>query len=83
MVVNLHSPYEMEEFLRTNQKVYLVIKESDWKKEFYATDLEMISKDQIGNKTKIKLKEIISLFNKKELRKVFNSTETLYFMRNK
>ena len=83
MVVTLHSPYEMEEFLRTNQKVYLVIKESDWKKEFYATDLEIISKDQIGNKTRIEPKEIISLFNKIELRKVLNSTETLYFMSNK
>jgi 4-amino-4-deoxy-L-arabinose transferase-like glycosyltransferase len=83
MVVTLHSPYEMEEYLSTNQKVYLVIKESDWKKEFYAKNLEIISKDQIGNKTIMKPKGITSLFNKKELRKVFNSTETLYFMSNK
>lgn len=83
MVVTLHSPYEMEEFLRTNQKVYLVIKESDWKKEFYTTDLEIISEDQIGKKARIKLEEITSLFNKKELGKILNSTETLYFMSNK
>jgi 4-amino-4-deoxy-L-arabinose transferase-like glycosyltransferase len=83
MVVTLHSPSEMEEFLRTNQKVYLVIKESDWKKEFYTTDLEIISEDQIGKKTRIEPKEIVSLFNKKELKKVLNSTETLYFMSNK
>ena len=83
MVVTLHSPSEMEEFLRTNQKVYLVIKESDWKKEFYTTDLKIISEDQIGKKTRIEPKEIVSLFNKKELKKVLNSTETLYFMSNK
>jgi 4-amino-4-deoxy-L-arabinose transferase-like glycosyltransferase len=83
MVVTLHSPYEMKEFLRTNQKVYLVIKESDWKKEFYTTNLEIVSEDQIGKKIKIQPKEIISLFNKKELRKVLNFTETLYFMSNK
>jgi 4-amino-4-deoxy-L-arabinose transferase-like glycosyltransferase len=83
MVVTLHSPYEMEEFLRTNQKVYLVIKESDWKKEFNTTDLEIISEDQIKKNTRIKSKEITSLFNKKELRKILNSTETLYFMSNK
>jgi 4-amino-4-deoxy-L-arabinose transferase-like glycosyltransferase len=83
MVVTLHSPYEMEEFLRTKQKVYLVIKESDWKKEFYTTDFEIISEDQIGKKTRIKPKEITSLFNKIKLRMVLNSTETLYFISNK
>jgi 4-amino-4-deoxy-L-arabinose transferase-like glycosyltransferase len=83
MVVTLHSPYEVEEFLRTNQKVYLIIKESDWKKEFYMTGLEIISENQIGKKTRIKPKELTSLFNKKELRNILNSTETLYFMSNK
>jgi 4-amino-4-deoxy-L-arabinose transferase-like glycosyltransferase len=83
MVVTLHSPYEMEEFLRTNQKVYLVIKESDWKKEFYTADLEIISEDQIGKKTSLKPKKLTSLFNKEGLRKIVNSTETLYFMSNK
>jgi 4-amino-4-deoxy-L-arabinose transferase-like glycosyltransferase len=83
MVVTLHSPYQVEEFLRTNQKVYLVIKESDWEKEFNTTDLEIISEDQIGNKTRIKPNEITSLFKKKEMRKILNSTETLYFMSNK
>jgi 4-amino-4-deoxy-L-arabinose transferase-like glycosyltransferase len=82
MVLTLHSPHEMEEFLRTNQKVYLVIKESDWVGG-YTKDLKIISEDQIGKKTRIKPKEIKSLINKKELRKVLNSTEALYFISNK
>ncbi len=83
MVVTLHSPEEMEEFLKTNQKVYLVIKESDWKKEFPKTDLKIIKKDQIGVKTKIKSNEVAGLLDREKLNKILSSTETLYFMSNK
>jgi 4-amino-4-deoxy-L-arabinose transferase-like glycosyltransferase len=83
MVVKLHSPSELEEFLRTSQKIYLVIKESDWEKGFSKTDMEIIKKDQIGSKTRIESNEITGLFDKETLRKVLSSTETLYFMSNK
>ncbi len=83
MVVTLHSPEEMKEFLKTNQKVYLVVKESDWKKYFSKIDLEIIKKDQVGVKTKIKSNEITGLFDRGKLRKILSSTETLYFMSNK
>ena len=63
MVVKLHSPEEVEEFLRTNKKIYLVVKESDWKKDFSKSDMEIIKKDQIGSKTRIKSKEIKDLFD--------------------
>jgi 4-amino-4-deoxy-L-arabinose transferase-like glycosyltransferase len=83
MIVKLHSPSELEEFLGTSQKIYLVIKESDWGKGFSKTDMEIIKKDQIRSKTRIKSNEITGLFDKETLRKVLSSTETLYFMSNK
>jgi hypothetical protein len=83
MVVKLHTPEEMEAFLRAGQKVYLVIKESDWEKDFSKADMEIIEKDQIGIKTRIKPNEITGLFDTEKLRKTLSSTETLYFMSNK
>jgi hypothetical protein len=83
MVVNLYSPDEMEEFLTTNQKIYLIIKESDWKNDFSKSDMKIIKKDQIGSKTRIKSKEIKDLFDVEKLGKVLSSTETIYFMSNK
>jgi len=79
----LHSPDETEEFLRTNEKIYLVIKESDWEKDFSKTGLKIIKKDQIGSKTRIKSNDITGLFDTEKLRKILSSTETLYFMSNK
>jgi 4-amino-4-deoxy-L-arabinose transferase-like glycosyltransferase len=83
MVVNLHFPDEVEEFLTTNQKIYLVIKESDWKKDFSKSDMEIIKKDQIGSITRIKSIEIKNLFDVEKLGKVFSSKETIYFVSNK
>jgi 4-amino-4-deoxy-L-arabinose transferase-like glycosyltransferase len=83
MVVKLHSPGEVDEFLRTSQKIYLAIKESDWKKDFSISGMEIIKKDQIVSKTRIKLSEIKNLLDTENLRKVFSSTETLYFISNK
>jgi len=83
MVVKLHSPDEVEEFLRTNKKIYLVIKESDWKKDLSKTDMEIIKKDQIGRKPRIESNEITGLFDTEKLGKILRSTETLYFMSNK
>ena len=83
MVVKLHSPDEVEEFLRTNKKIYLVIKESDWKKDFSKTNMKIIKKDQIGSKPRIKSNEITGLFDTKKLRNILSSTETLYFVSNK
>lgn len=83
MVVKLHSPEEVEEFLRTNKKIYLVIKESDWKKDFSKTNMKIIKKDQIGSKPRIESNEITGLFDTEKLGKILSSTETLYFMSNK
>jgi 4-amino-4-deoxy-L-arabinose transferase-like glycosyltransferase len=83
MVVKLHTPDEVKEFLRMSQKGYLVIKESDWEKDFSKTDMEIIKKDQIGSETRIKSNEITGLFDTEKLRKILSSTETLYFMENK
>ena len=83
MVVKLHSPEEVEKFLRTNKKIYLVIKESDWKKDFSKTNMKIIKKDQIGIKPRIESNKIIGLFDTEKLGKILSSTETLYFMSNK
>ncbi len=83
MVVKLHSPNEVKKFLRTSQKIYLVMKEADWEKDFSKTDLEIVKKDQVGSKTRIRPNEITGLFDTEKLRKVFSSTETLYFMSNR
>ncbi|MDC1122502.1 glycosyltransferase family 39 protein [Nitrospinaceae bacterium] len=83
MVVKLHSSDEVEKFLRTNKKIYLVIKESDWKKNFSKTNMEIIKKDKIGSKPRIESNEITGLFDTEKLGKILSSTETLYFMSNK
>ena len=83
MVVKLHSLDEVEKFLRTNKKIYLVIKESDWKKDFSKTNMKIIKIDQIGSKPRIESNEITGLFDTEKLGKILSSTETLYFMSNK
>jgi 4-amino-4-deoxy-L-arabinose transferase-like glycosyltransferase len=83
MVVKLNSPEEVEEFLTTKQKIYLVIKESDWEKDFSKRDMKIIKKDQIGSKTRIKSREIKDLLDVEKLGKVLSSTENIYFMSNK
>jgi hypothetical protein len=79
----LLSPKEVEEFLRTNKRIYLVIKESDWKKDFSKTNMKIIKKDQIGSKPRIESNEITGLFDTEKLGKILRSTETIYFMSNK
>jgi len=81
-VITLHSLQEVEKFLKTNQKKYLVIKKTDWESEFSNPEMEIIKTDQIRIKTRIKSNEIKSLFNIEKLRKIINSTETIYFMSN-
>ena len=81
-VITLHSLQEAEKFLRTNQKKYLVIKKTDWENEFSNPEMEIIKTDQIRIKTRIASNEIKSLLNIEKLRKIINSTETIYFMSN-
>ena len=81
-VVKLRSPEEVEEFFQTRQKIYLVIKESDWEKDFSILDMKIIKKDQMGRKTRIKPNEIPGLLDMEKLRGILNSTETLLFMSN-
>ena len=81
-VVTLHSLQQAKNFLRTNQKKYLVIKKTDWENEFSNPEMEIIKTDQIRIKTRIKSTEIKNLFNIEKLRISINSTETIYFMSN-
>ena len=81
-VVKLRSPEEVVEFFQTRQKIYLVIKESDWEKDFSILDMKIIKKDQMGRKTRIKPNEIPGLLDMEKLRGILNSTETLLFMSN-
>jgi hypothetical protein len=81
-VVKLRSPEEVEGFFQTRQKIYLVIKESDWEKDFSILDMKIIKKDQMGRKTRIKPNEIPGLLDMEKLRGILNSTETLLFMSN-
>ena len=69
-------------FLKTNQKKYLVIKKTDWENEFSNPEMKIIKTDQIRIKTRIKSTEIKNLFNIEKLRISINSTETIYFMSN-
>jgi len=81
-VITLHSPQEVEKFLRTNQKNYLVIKKTDWENEFSNPEMKIIKTDQIRIKTRIESNEIKSLLDIEKLIKIMNSTETIYFMSN-
>jgi len=81
-VITLHSLQQTKNFLRTNQKKYLVIKKTDWENEFSNPEMEIIKTDQIRIQTRIKSTEIKNLFNIEKLRISINSTETIYFMSN-
>ena len=81
-VIALHSLQQAKNFLRTNQKKYLVIKKTDWENKFSNPEMEIIKTDQIRIKTRIKSTEIKNLFNIEKLRISINSTETIYFMSN-
>ena len=81
-VITLHSLQHAKNFLRTNQKKYLVIKKTDWEKEFSNPEMKIIKTDQIRSQTKIKSTEIKNLFNIEKLRVAINSTETIYFVSN-
>ena len=82
-VAMLHSQIEIEKFLRTNQKIYLVIKKSDWEKENFNPEIKIVDTDQVGIKVNLRRNEIMNLFDMKKLRQKLNSTETLYFVSNK
>ena len=79
-VITLHSFQQAKNFLRTNQKKYLVIKKTDWENEFLNPEMEIIKTDQIRIKTIIKSTKIKNLFNIEKLRTLINSTEAIYFM---
>ena len=79
-VITLHSLRQAKNFLRTNQKNYLVIKKTDWENKFSNPEMKIIKTDQIRIKTRIKSTEIKNLFNIEKLRVSINSTETIYFM---
>ena len=81
-VITLHSLQQAKNFLRTNQKKYLVIKKTDWENEFSNPEMEIIKTDQIRIKTRIESNEIKSLLDIEKLIKIMNSTETIYFMSN-
>ena len=81
-VITLHSLQQAKNFLRTNQKKYLVIKKADWENEFSNPEMEIINTDQIRVKTRIQSTEIKNLFNIEKLRIAINSTETIYFVSN-
>jgi len=81
-VITLHSLQEVEKFLRTNQKNYLVIKKTDWENEFSNPEMKIIKTDQIRIKTRIESNEIKTRLDIEKLRKIMNSTETIYFMSN-
>ena len=81
-VITLRSPRELEEFLGANQEAYLVIKKVDWEKKIFHSKMKIVVVDEIGIKNRIQLKEIKDLLNLEKLRKILNSTETLYFMKS-
>jgi 4-amino-4-deoxy-L-arabinose transferase-like glycosyltransferase len=68
--------------LKTNQKIYLVIKKSDWEQEKLNSSLEVLMTDEIAKKTRIKTIEITGLFDREKLRDILNSTEKIYLMGN-
>ncbi|MBC8284535.1 MAG: glycosyltransferase family 39 protein [Nitrospinae bacterium] len=82
-VVMLQSPDEVESFLREKQKIYLIIKESDWRKDFSIPGVKIVKSDQVGIKAKIQAKDIMAPYGFEKLREKLNATETLYFLSNK
>jgi hypothetical protein len=82
-VAMLHYKTEIRKFLETNQKIYLVIKKSDWEKEISNSEMKILDTDQVRIKTNFKGNEIMNLFDIGKLRQKLNSTETLFFVSNK
>ena len=79
-VVEFHSYDEIVEFLNKKQKVFLVIKKSDWEKEISNIEMKILEKDQIGIKANLLENGIVNHLNIKKLRETLNMAETLYFL---
>ena len=58
----------------------MVIKESDWKKYFSKSELNIINKDQIIKKTKKFISQ--DLWELDKIRKALGLTETVYLISN-
>tara|TARA_Y100001960_G_scaffold251995_1_gene268988 strand:- start:362 stop:2125 length:1764 start_codon:yes stop_codon:yes gene_type:complete len=82
-VVMLHSQIEIKKLLKTNQKIYLIIKKSDWEKEISNSKMKILDTDQVGIKVNLIGNKIMDLFDIEGLRQKLNSTETLLFVSNK
>ncbi len=82
-VVKLYDPIQVREFLKAGQKFYLIVRETDWLENFSKSGLKIVMQDQIGKKTQINSGEILDVIKIEKLRKLLNSTETIYLMSNK
>jgi len=82
-VTTLTSPAQIEKLLKANNKFYLVIKESDWKRYFLKSELRVVRKDQIPRKLRLNVNENSGIWNLEQIREKLDSLETVYFMSNK
>ena len=80
-VITLHSPEEVEKFLKPNEENYLVIKKTDWEKTISRSKTKIVMTDQIGIKKRTYIKGINELLKFEKLVKNFYSAETIYFLR--
>ena len=79
-VITLRSHVEVDKFLRKNKEAYLVIKKIDWDENFSSPKMKIVMTDEIAAKKLIREKKINGNLNLEEIKKLLNSTETLYFM---
>ena len=82
MVLNLLN-IRLKMNLIDTQKIYLVVKQSDWEKEISNLEMKIVEDDQIGIKINFIGNEIMNLFDIGKLRQKLLSTENLYLMSNK
>ena len=55
----------------------------DWEKKFSNSKMKIVVVDQIIKQYRFQPKEMKYLLNLEKLRKILNSTETLYFMESR
>ncbi len=79
-VVGFNSYNEIVEFLNNNQKISLVVKKSDLKKEISKLKMKILETDQIRIKANPVENGIPNHLDIKKLRETLNMKETLYFL---
>ncbi|MBT5549632.1 MAG: hypothetical protein HOJ79_04040 [Nitrospina sp.] len=82
-VLTIHSPSQLEEFLATEKKVRIVMRQEDFKDKFPDVPLKIVAEDIAWLDGRIDWERMKELWEKAESANFSNLTEKIYLLTNK